>query len=41
MENLKNIDLHVTECSIAILAAALMRLQHGITENISSVAYLI
>ena len=37
----KNIDLHVTECCIAILAAALTRLQHGIIENISSVAYLI
>jgi hypothetical protein len=40
-KGLKNIDLHVTECCIAILAAALTRLQHGIIENISSVAYLI
>jgi hypothetical protein len=37
----KNIDIHATECCIAILAAALTRLQHGIIENISSVAYLI
>jgi len=40
-KGLKNIDLHVTECCIAILAAALTRLQQGIIENISSVAYLI
>lgn len=40
-KGLKNIDLHVTECCIAILAAALTRLQHGIIENISSVAYLV
>jgi hypothetical protein len=40
-KGMKNIDLHVTECCIAILAAALTRLQHGIIENISSVAYLI
>jgi hypothetical protein len=40
-KGLKNIDLHVTECCIAILAAALTRLQNGIRENISSVAYLI
>jgi hypothetical protein len=39
-KGMKNIDLHVTECCIAILAAALTRLQHGIIENISSVAYL-
>jgi len=38
---LKNIDLHVTERCIAILAAALTGLQHGIIENIYSVAYLV
>jgi Transposase DDE domain len=40
-KGMKNIDLHVTECCIAILAAALTRLQNGIIKNISSVAYLI
>lgn len=40
-KGLKNIDLHVTERCIAILAAALTRLQNGIRENIYSVAYLI
>ncbi len=39
-KGMKNIDLHVTECCIAILAVAFARLQHGIKENISSVAYL-
>ncbi len=39
-KRIKNIDLHVTECCIVLLAVALTRLQHGITENISSVAYL-
>jgi hypothetical protein len=40
-KGMKNIDLHVTECCIAILAAALTRLQNGIIKNILSVAYLI
>jgi hypothetical protein len=39
-KGMKNIDLHVTQCCIALLAAALTRLQHGIKENLSSVAYL-
>lgn len=39
-KRMKNIDLHVTECCIVMLTAALTRLQHGITKNISSVAYL-
>lgn len=39
-KGMKNIDLHVTECCIVILAVAFVRLQHGIKENISSVAYL-
>ena len=39
-KRMKNIDLHVTECCIVLLAVALTRLQHGITENLSSVAYL-
>jgi hypothetical protein len=39
-KGMKNIDIHVTECCIAILAVAFVRLQHGIKENISSVAYL-
>jgi hypothetical protein len=30
----------VTECCIAMLAVAFVRLQHGIKENLSSVAYL-
>ena len=39
-KRMKNIDLHVTECCIVLLAVALTRLQHGIKENLSSVAYL-
>jgi hypothetical protein len=39
-KGIKNIDLHVTQCCIALLAVALIRLQHGIKENLSSVAYL-
>jgi hypothetical protein len=39
-KGMKNIDLHVTECCIVLLAVALTRLQHGITERLSSVAYL-
>ncbi len=39
-KGMKNIDLHGTRCCIAILAVALIRLQHGIKENIHSVAYL-
>ncbi len=39
-KGMKNIDLHVTQCCIALLAVALTRLQHGIKENLSSVAYL-
>ena len=39
-KRMKNIDLHVTECCIVMLTAALTRLQHGITKNLSSVAYL-
>jgi hypothetical protein len=38
--DMKNIDLHVTECCIVMLAVAFVRLQHGIKENHSSVAYL-
>ncbi|MBZ5546031.1 MAG: hypothetical protein LAO07_20580, partial [Acidobacteriia bacterium] len=37
-KGLKNIDLHVTECCIVMLAVAFVRLQHGIKENLSSVA---
>ena len=40
LPGIKNIDLHVTQCCIALLAVALIRLQHGIKENLSSVAYL-
>jgi hypothetical protein len=40
-KGMKNIDLHVTECCIAILAVVLTRLQHGIIKNLSSVAYLV
>ncbi|MCZ7357444.1 MAG: hypothetical protein O8C66_08080 [Candidatus Methanoperedens sp.] len=36
---LKNLDLHVTKCCIILLAVALRRLQKGIKENLSSVAY--
>jgi hypothetical protein len=39
-KGLKNIDLHVTQCCIVLLAVSLTRLQHGIKENLSSVAYL-
>lgn len=39
-KGMKNIDIHVTQCCIAILAVALTRLQHGIKENLHSVAYL-
>jgi hypothetical protein len=39
-KGIKNIDLHATQCCIAILVVALIRLQHGIKENLSSVAYL-
>ncbi len=39
-KGMKNIDLHVTQCCIVLLAVALTRLQHGIVENLSSVAYL-
>ncbi len=39
-KGMKNIDLHVTECCIVMLAVAFVRLQHGIKENLSSVAYL-
>jgi hypothetical protein len=39
-KGMKNIDLHVTECCIVMLAVAFARLQHGIKENLSSVAYL-
>ena len=39
-KGMKNIDLHVTECCIALLAVALIRLRHGIKENLTSVAYL-
>ncbi len=39
-KGMKNIDLHVTECCIAILAVVLTRLQHGIIDNLCSVAYL-
>jgi len=39
-KGMNNIDLHVTECCITLLSVALTRLQHGIKENLSSVAYL-
>jgi len=39
-KGMKNIDLHVTMCCLVLLAVALTRLQHGIKENLSSVAYL-
>ena len=39
-KGMKNIDLHVTQCCIVLLAVALTRLQHGIKDNLSSVAYL-
>ena len=39
-KGMKNIDLHITQCCIALLAVALIRLQHGIKDNLSSVAYL-
>ncbi len=39
-KGMKNIDIHVTQCCIVLLAVALTRLQHGIIENLSSVAYL-
>jgi len=39
-KRMKNIDIHVTQCCIALLAVALTRLQNGIKENIASVAYL-
>ncbi len=39
-KGMKNIDLHGIQCCIVILAVALIRLQHGIKENIHSVAYL-
>ncbi|HYN44994.1 MAG TPA: hypothetical protein VER35_03260 [Candidatus Limnocylindrales bacterium] len=39
-KGMKNIDLHVTECCIVMLAVAFARLQHGIKENLSSVVYL-
>jgi len=40
-KGMKNIDLHVTECCIVMLAVAFTRLQHGIIENLSSVAYML
>lgn len=39
-KGMKNIDIHVTQCCLALLAAALTRLQHGIKNNISSTVYL-
>jgi CheY-like chemotaxis protein len=33
-KRMKNIDLHVTECCIVLLAVALTRLQHQITKNL-------
>ena len=39
-KGIRNIDLHTTQCCIVLLAVALTRLQHGIIENLSSVAYL-
>ena len=39
-KGMKNIDLHVTQCCIVLLAVALTRLQHGTKDNLSSVAYL-
>ena len=39
-KGMKNIDLHLTQCCIVLLAVALTRLQHGIKENLTSVAYL-
>ena len=39
-KGMKNIDPHVTECCIVMLAVALTRLQKGINENLFFVAYL-
>ncbi len=39
-KGMKNIDLHATQCCIALLAVTLTRLQYGLKENLSSVAYL-
>ena len=39
-KGMKNIDLHVTQCCIALLAVTMTRLQNGIIENLASVAYL-
>ncbi len=34
-KGMKNIDLHVTQCCIVLLAVALTRLQHGVKEKSS------
>jgi hypothetical protein len=39
-KGMKNIDLHITQCCVALLAVVLTRLQHGIKENLASIAYL-
>ena len=39
-KGMRNIDIHITECCIALLAVVLIRLQHGIKENLTSIAYL-
>ncbi len=39
-KGMRNIGLHVTQCCIVLLAVDLTRLQHGIVENLSSVACL-
>jgi hypothetical protein len=39
-KGMKNIDIHITQCCVALLAVVLTRLQHGIKENLTSIAYL-
>lgn len=39
-KGMKNIDIHITQCCVALLAVALTRLQHGIKKNLTSIAYL-
>ncbi|MCJ7616012.1 MAG: hypothetical protein MUO43_05695 [Desulfobacterales bacterium] len=39
-KGMKNINIHITQCCIALLAVVLTRLQHGIKENLTSIAYL-
>ncbi|MBE0524391.1 MAG: hypothetical protein IBX40_08700 [Methanosarcinales archaeon] len=39
-KGMKNIDIHITQCCVALLAVVLTRLQHEIKENLTSIAYL-